>query len=214
MLKKYLNQLFDRVRKSAAPYVVRVRAWADPLNAQAKARYERLEPRERLLVQIAAGFISVLILYNLLYLPIIGIRGAITDRVESRRRDLHEVHQLAAAYKQLKIDLAAAERRTVPRNKNFSLFSAVESTLTKNLERDRIASITPGSEKKIGGGLTQLSVELKLNNLTLKQLVDLLYDIKTLSTPIGISTVRIARRSQDTHSYDVDMTCVALTRGG
>jgi len=214
MLKNYLNQPLDRIRKAAAPHVARVRSWADPLYAQGRARYERLEPRERVLVQIAACFAGLLVLYNFLYFPVINLRESLNETVESRRQDLREAHRLTATYRQLKIDLAAAERRTVPRDRNFSLFSVVESTLTKNLERDRIASITPGAEKKIAGGLTQLSVELKLTNLSLKQLADVLYDIKTLSTPIGISTVHIARRSQDSHSYDVDMTCFALTRSG
>ncbi|MGH7865773.1 MAG: type II secretion system protein GspM [Candidatus Binataceae bacterium] len=214
MLKNYLNQLLDLIRKTASPRMTHARSWVDPFYAQAKARYERMEPRERILVQIAAGFVGILILYNFLVVPVLSIRAAIDARVESRRHDLREVHRLTATYKQLKIDLAAAERRTVPRNNSFSLFSVVESTLTKDLERERVASITPGPEKKIAGGLTQLSVELKLTNVTLKQLVDLLYDIKTLSTPVGISAVHVARGSQETHSFDVDITCIALKRSG
>jgi len=214
MLQQYLRELLERIRRSAAPYVARVRARLEPLLAQARGRYERLEPREQLLVQIAAGFVGLIVLYNLFYLPVMSLRSGIDERVESRRRDLVEVGRLTATYQQLKDDLAAAQRRTVPRTKDFSLFSVVESTLTKNLERDRIASIAPGADKKIAGGLTQMSVELKLTNVSLKQLVEVLHGIKTLSTPIAVSTMHIARRSQDSHSFDVEMTCIALARSG
>jgi hypothetical protein len=55
-------------------------------------------------------------------------------------------------------------------------------------------------------------VQLKLANLNLAQLVDALYGINSLSVPIGVSTIRIQRRTPDTHSYDVDLTCVALAK--
>jgi hypothetical protein len=53
---------------------------------------------------------------------------------------------------------------------------------------------------------------LKLANVNLAQLVDALYGINTLPMPIGVSTIHIQRRTPDTHSYDVDLTCVALTK--
>ena len=55
-------------------------------------------------------------------------------------------------------------------------------------------------------------MQLKLDNVDLAQLVDALYGINTLPMPIGVPNIRIQRRTQDPHSYDVDMTCVALAK--
>jgi len=82
--------------------------------------------------------------------------------------------------------------------------------MTKSVGRDKIGSITPGSDRKLADGFTEYSVQLKLANVNLAQLVDALYGINSLTMPIGVSTIRIQRRTQDTHSYDVDLTCVAL----
>ena len=37
---------------------------------------------------------------------------------------------------------------------------------------------------------------------------------RTLPMPVGIANLRIQRRMQNTHSFDVDLTCVALGRSG
>jgi type II secretory pathway component PulM len=204
----------SRARSAAAPYVARARARLEPLYAQARARYERLEPRERLLVNAAGALLAVFVVFNYILVPISNVPEAIATRAAERRRDLQQVRRLAAIHEQLKSDLAAAQTRTVPRSRDFSLFGVVESALRNNLERDRIASIAPGPERKLGDGLRQLSVELKLSDVDLKQLVDVLFAIRTLPTPVAVSKVHIARRGQNTHSYDVDLTCIALARDG
>ena len=76
-----------------------------------------------------------------------------------------------------------------------------------------IGSITP-AEKTLPGGMTQYSVELKLNALSLPQVVDTLYGLSALNVPVTVSTLHVTRRSQDQHTFDVEMTCVALGRNG
>jgi len=194
------------------PYLKQAATRVDPLIAQARGRYQKLEPRERILVQIAAGLVGVFLIYNLIYLPIVDLSSGLQARIVQRQQDLAEVRRLAATYAQLKADLAAAERRTVPLGKDFSLFSIVEASMTKSVGRAKIGSIAPGSDRKLTDGFTEYSVQLKLENVSLAQLVDALYGINSLSMPIGVSDIRIQRRTQDTHSYDVDLTCVALAK--
>ena len=194
------------------PYLKQAATRVDPLIAQARGRYQKLESRERILVQIAAGLVGVFLIYNLIYVPIVDLSSGLQDKIVQRQQDLAEVHRLAATYAQLKADLASAERHTVPLGKDFSLFSVVEASMTKSVGRQKIGSITPGSDRKLADGFTEYSVQLKLDNVNLAQLVDALYGINSLSMTIGVSNIRIQRRTQDTHSYDVDLTCVALAK--
>ncbi len=214
MLRQWLEMLGARLKDFAAPYVARLSARFDPLYAQWRDRFLKLERRERILVQAAAALVAILVAYNLIYRPIAAIPSLMRDRVEKRERDLAEIRRMATAYGQLKSDLAQAERSAVPAGRNFSLFSEIESSLTKSLGRDKIASIAPSADRKLNGGLTQFSVELKLNNLSLGQVVDTLYQIRSLSVPVSVASMRIQRRAQDTRAYDVDMTCVALGKNG
>ncbi len=212
MLREWIDNLRARAMDLIRPYLKQAATRVDPLIAQARGRYQKLEPRERMLVQIAGGLVGVFLIYNLIYMPIVDLGSGLQDKIVQRQHDLAEVRGLAATYAQLKANLASAERRTVPLGKDFSLFSVVEASLTKSVGRQKIGSITPGSDRKLADGFTEYSVQLKLDNVNLAQLVDALYGINSLSMPIGVSNIRIQRRTQDTHSYDVDLTCVALAK--
>lgn len=212
MLGEWIENLRARAMDLLRPYLKQAATRVDPLIAQARGRYQKLESRERILVQIAAGLVGVFLIYNLIYMPIVDLSSGLQDKIVQRQQDLAEIQRLAATYAQLKANLAAAERHTVPLGKDFSLFSVVEASMTKSVGRAKIGSITPGSDRKLTDGFTEYSVQLKLDSVNLAQLVDALYGISSLSMPIGVSNIRIQRRTQDTHSYDVDLTCVALAK--
>ncbi len=212
MLREWIDNLRARAMDLLRPYLKQAATRVDPLIAQARGRYQKLESRERILVQIAAGLVGVFLIYNLIYVPIVDLSSGLQDKIVQRQQDLAEVRRLAATYAQLKANLASAERHTVPLGKDFSLFSVVEASMTKSVGRQKIGSITPGSDRKLADGFTEFSVQLKLDDVNLAQLVDALYGINSLSMTIGVSNIRIQRRTQDTHSYDVDLTCVALAK--
>jgi type II secretory pathway component PulM len=192
------------------PHVARLRETVDPYLKQARAYYARLEPREKRLVQIAGGLFAIFLAYNFIYLPIIDLQQGLSDSVVQRQHQLADVRAMTQTYLRLKTDLAQAHKHTVPGGKDFSLFSVVEKSLSDSVGREKVGSITPGVDRKVADGLVAYSVDLQLTNLSLPQLVDALYSLQTLSVPIRVSTIHIKRRFQDSHSYDVDMTCVAL----
>jgi len=210
MLREYIDKLSAWLRSALGPRIDELRGRADPLIAQARGRYQKLETRERILVQIGAALIAIFLLYNLIYAPIVNLSSGLDERIAMREHDLTNVRHLAANYAAVKADLEGAEHGTVPQGKDFSLFSVVEASFTKSVGRDKIASITPSEDKKLSDGLVQYSVQLKLENVSLAQIVDALYSVRTLPVPVGVENLRIQRRTQNTHAYDVDITCVAL----
>jgi len=184
-----------------------------PVLNDLRARYQKLEPREKILVQIAGSLLTVFLFYNLVYQPIVSMREGLETRIAARQRELVEVRRLSEVYAQLKLDLAAAEKRTVSPGKDFSLFSVVEGTLSKNVGRDKIGSITP-ADKRISNELMEYAVNVKLNDVSLAQLVDTLYEVKSLSVPVVVSNLNVKKRIQNPHSFDVDLTCSALGKNG
>jgi type II secretory pathway component PulM len=211
MLREWIDNFRARMMDLLRPRLKQLATLIDPYVAQGRSRYQKLEQRERILVQIAGGLLAIFLIYNLIYTPIVDLSSGLQDKIAQRQQDLAEVRRLAGTYAQLKANLAKAQQRTVP-GKDFSLFSVIEASMTKSVGRDKISSIAPGSDRKLSDGFTEFSVQLKLANVNLAQLVDALYGINSLSVPIGVSNIRIQRRTQDTHSYDVDLTCVALAK--
>lgn len=211
-LREYLAGLRRRLWVFLEPQTRRLRAEIDPYVARARARYDKLEKRERLLLQIAAGLLALFVVYNLIYSPIADYVDGLDERIAAREHDLASVPRLVATYAAVKADLNAVQHNTVPGGKDFSLFSVVEASFSKSLGHEKIASITPQADRRLPDGLVQYSVQLKLNDVSLAQIVDALYAIRALPMPVGIANLRIQRRAQNTHSFDVDLSCVALGR--
>lgn len=220
MRKLNLEQITDRARELFARSLARLATLLRPLAAplrpaydSVEARYRKLESRERLLVRIAAVLFGVLFLYEFVYTPLQSFNDDLDTQIANSRRGMFEAERLTRQYEVFQSQLAQTRNQTVSPSGSFSLFSVVEQALSRNPGRDKIGSMTP-SDSKLTGGMTQYSVDLKLNALSLGEIVDTLYGLRNLPVPVTVSNLRITRRSQNSHTFDVDMTCVALGRAG
>jgi hypothetical protein len=207
------SAIAERFSEAWKAATARVREATAPTVAAARGRYQKLEARERLLVQTAGALVAIFLAFNLIYLPIQDAIGGLADRIQARQQDAVEVAHMMRTYQRLRVDLATMRSRTVAASGDFSLFSVVEQALTRAPGKDKIGSITP-AEKTIPGGLKQYTIEIRLNGLSLPLVVDTLYGLSALSVPVTVSTLHVTRRSQDQHTFDVEMTCVALGRNG
>ncbi len=207
-----LRKLLAQLGKRFAPYREQIADAIHPAVSQAQARYQKLEPRERTLVKFAGAVVGLFIAYTFIYSPISNWRDSLDTTLDARRHDIGEVQHLVESYIQRKKELQEAERNTVPIGKEFSLFSIIEKSLTTTVGHDKIASINPDADRKLSDGFVQYSVDLKLQNVSLAQIVDALYGVKTLTAPVAVSNMHITRRLQDPHTYDVEMTCIALAK--
>src|SRR5579863_4190516 len=161
--------VFGRVEAALAPYIELGRQKLAPHWARGKSWYDKREPREKVLLQILGGFLGLVLLYNLIYLPVTNLRADLANRVASRKQMLIDVRGMMRTYDRLQADLEQTQKRTVP-GRDFSLFSVLEQTLTKSVGRDKIGSITP-SDHSVPGGLTQYTVDVKLSEISLAQVV-------------------------------------------
>jgi type II secretory pathway component PulM len=209
LLMAPLRALFERVRPVFEPILKRVGETLGPSWNSARAWYNARESREKRLLQILGAVVAVLLAYNVVYLSAVDLSEGLHDRVASRRMELLDVRSMMGTWTQLGAQMAAAEKRTIPKSGDFSLFSVVEQSLTKSIGHEKIASITP-ADKPVPGGYHQYTIDLKLSGLSLAQIVDALYGVQTVSVPITVSNLHIRQRTPDTRSYDVDMTCAAL----
>lgn len=204
--------VFIRLRSTVQPYAEQAAQRLAPYWQRAQGWYEKRAPREKVLLQVVGALLALLLIYNLLYLPLVNLRTDLADKVDSRKRALVEVRAMMRTYDRLRAELAQTEKRTVP-GRDFSLFSVVEQTLTKSVGRDKIGSITP-ADHSVPGGLTQYTVSVQLSGISLAQVVDALYGVQTLSLPVSISSLQIREHAQNSRSYDIEMTCMALGKQG
>jgi len=200
-------------RSVCEPSIARARRVFKPYWQQAAEWYEKREPREKLLLRLLGGVVSGLVIYNLVYLPVREWRDDLAERVASRSRQVFRIRGLMRNYERLRLELASTQKRTIPGGKDPALFSVLEMTLTNSVGRAKIGSITP-SEHQVPGAFEQYTVAVKLNEIALSQLVDILYNLQSLNVPVTISSLQIHQHARDSHSYDVDLACMALGKTG
>src|SRR6185369_15401487 len=92
----------------------------------------------------------------------------------------------------------------------FSLFPHIESTVSQVLGgREKIASMNP-QNKELSGAYREESVELKLNAVSLQQLVDLMYSIEKGAQPLRMTRLQVKKRPREPQSFDVIATVAML----
>jgi hypothetical protein len=195
-----------------AGYIEQLRTWIGPRYKELRTRYYKLENRERRLLQLAGAMLAVFLGYNFIYLPITAYQDALEDEIVTRQRDLAEVRQMTVTYRHVKKELADLEKNTAPSGRDFSLSSILSNALNGAVGADKIGGISSAPPKSISEQFTQYSADLKLSNINLAQLVDVLYQIKEIKVPVVVSNLSIKKNSQDPHGYDVEMTCSVLSK--
>jgi type II secretory pathway component PulM len=205
------DKLLDVWRDSgAANYARRVDDLVSPYYRQLRARYYKLEKRERMLVRIAAAVIGAFIVYNLIYLPIVSYQAGLADEISARQRDLTDVRRMAVTWRQVRKELSGLEKNTALTATDFSLPATLSNALNGVVGNDKIGGINPLPNKPVSDQFTQYGADLKLSGVSLQELVDVLYKIKSIKEPVVVSNVTIRKHPADAHSYDVEMTCSVL----
>jgi general secretion pathway protein M len=166
----------------------------------------RINPREKRTL-IAGGCVGLALgVYLLVISPYMKAMELLDRRIARKAEELNEVLVLQNEYFRLKEKTRMLENmvRSTP---GFSLLSFLENLAGKNQIKKQIAYmkplITPGSEK-----YRESSVEMKLDKITLGQLVDYLYEIEQSRQPIRIKRLNIAKTKGEAY---LDVTLQAST---
>ena len=186
--------------------------WLSMLNLS--AYLQRLSPRERMLVKGAGAAVVVIGLYTLVYDPLIELRARIGNRIVQKQQELVEIQGMRDEYFDLLQQFDLNQAVLARPDASFSLFSHVESTVAQVVSREHIASMNPGS-KTLGNAYREESVEVKLNGVSLQQLVDMTYRIEKGTHQLRVSRIQVKKKAKDPQSFDVTATVsMILSREG
>jgi general secretion pathway protein M len=152
----------------------------------------RVNPREKRTL-IAGGLaVAALLVYLVLISPYLAAMEKLDRRITKKTEELEEVLALQKEYFRLREKTTLLEGM-VRSTSGFSLLSFLETLAAKNGIKKQIAYMkpltTPANER-----YRESSVEMKLEGLTLKQLVDYLYQIERSPQPIRIKRLNIAKK--------------------
>jgi len=175
--------------------------------------YQRLSPRERLLLVLAVGSVAIISLYSFVLDPLVSGREMLHKRIAAREKDLAEIQVQRGRYLDMLRQLEASQAVLVKTEPGFSLFAYLQNAVAQVVSREHIASMNP-TDKNLSDEYQQQSVEIKLTGVSLDQLVSVMYRIEKGDVALHISRLQVKKRYNDPHSFDITATVSLLKPRG
>ncbi len=179
---------------------------------RAAALFERLSPRERVLLGVGAAA-GLVVLVWLGAGALAERRTTLQAQIAASERDLAEIGRLRDRYLQLRAERDVVRRKLDRGGNEFSLFSHLEGVTRDTLSRDRVAAMNP-STRTVAEDLQEEDVEMRLAGVSLRELVGLLYRVEKTDLPLLVSRIQMKKRFDQPFVYDATLVVGRLRPTG
>ena len=161
----------------------------------------KLAKREKYAIAFAALFVVVFSLVQFVIFPIFKERERIQRGVQAKETGLKEIEKMRAEYQDLKKNSQEIKQTLSKRERGFTLFSFLEKAASETAVKDHIKYMKPSSSQ--GKGLyKEIMVEMKLEAITLNQLVSYLYGIESPEDLISIKRISVKENQREAGLLD------------
>lgn len=150
----------------------------------------KLGKREKLSVSLGVGFITLFVIVQFIIFPLLDKRDAMKRGIEAKWSGLKEIRMLKAEYEAYQKGAEGMKSHLERREKGFALFSFLEQAAGRAGVKDHIKYMKP-SDSSGDGRLKESTVEMKLDKINLKQLVEYLYLIESPEKVVSIKRISI-----------------------
>ncbi|MDF1535518.1 MAG: type II secretion system protein GspM [bacterium] len=169
----------------------------------------RLSPRERWLVAGAAAFVGLAILYGFIIQPLVDSQRRYESMALRKQDEMARFRLITVQYRELESALQLLEKRALAGGSDGSLLALMESEAKKLGLADKIASMKPFTSE-LESGVVQSSVEMRVEKIDLKGLVDLLEALENRKQSAVTSRLRIKTRFDDPTLLDATVMVSTL----
>ena len=150
----------------------------------------QLAKREKYTVTIGICLLALFFLSQLLLFPFFEKKERLQKGIVSKQAELRELAVLASEYKSLRENSQEILQVLSRRKQGFTLFSFLDDAAGKAKVKEYIKYMRPSTSKETGK-YQESMVELKMESLTLEQLVGYLHLIEVPDDLIVIKRISI-----------------------
>lgn len=169
----------------------------------------KITDRDKKVLAAGGVFVLLFLILQFALFPLLEKRERLQQSIANREKDLTEMQELQAQYQQLDSKADVLLDQLVGRQKNFSLFSYMEQMAAKSEVKKNIAYMKP-SETADEGPFIEILVEMKLQAISLEQLVNYLELIESPENVIALKRISIQENKKEAATLDVIMQVVTL----
>ena len=156
-----------------------------------------LQRRDRMALSILGVAIGLFLIVQLIIFPILDRRDRLQRQIVTKTEALHEIGLLASRYQSLTRNEQNNEARLKRRPKGFRLFSFLDGLAGQSSIKPNIIYMKPSTANIKNSPYTLSTVEMKINGLTMEQLISFLYGVETSPNMIWVKRISIARGEKE-----------------
>lgn len=135
----------------------------------------KLEPRDKKALLIGGPIAAAIVLYVFVLSPFLDDLSRKRDLIPKKERDLAEIKQLRDEYVEIQKQLQAAQEAA---SKRGPLLTEIENLTKRANLNTKIVSLKPQAGAQ-GDGFKESIVEVRLDNITLYDVVNYVYLLET-----------------------------------
>jgi general secretion pathway protein M len=170
----------------------------------------QLAKREKYFIALAGTIIVLALVIELVIAPFFEKKERLQLNLAVKQNNLQEMVALHQEYQALQQDTNTLARRLASRPKNFTLFSYLEKAAGDAGIKDNIKYMKPSASTGKGSFKESL-VEMKLERITLGQMVGYLKRIESPEKLVSIKRISIQSNTKETSYLDAILQVLTFT---
>jgi type II secretory pathway component PulM len=171
-----------------------------------------LTPREQKVLLLAGCALVAILVYLAVDSALQRYRDLDRD-IALQTEELTKVSRLREQYVQTHAQLETIQAKLAGQKNTFSLLSFIEDLAKKENIREKIGSVKPKT-LPLNDQYDENMLELQVDDITLVQLVDFIYQIEHSGPVLKVKRLRIKSRYNDRNLLNVTMQVTTFTQKG
>jgi general secretion pathway protein M len=152
-----------------------------------------LHRRERMAIYAAGVALIIFLIVQFIIFPLVDQRRALQAQIKSKQIALQEINALRAEYETLTRINRTADENLKKRAKNFTLFSFLDNLAGTSKIKQNIVYMKPSTSNLKNSPYTLSIVEIKMQSITMEQMVTFLYGVEMSDQQIWIKRMSLTR---------------------
>lgn len=156
----------------------------------------KLNKREKISVAAAAAAIVFLLVVQLLILPLFDKNAQLSRMIAIRQQESEQIRLLQGEYRQTVLKAEQAQHYLKTRQRGFTLFSFLDTLAGETGVKSHIAYMKPTTTTQKDSPYRLSMVEIKLQEISMAQLLAYLHGIETSRDMISIKRFSLTKGEQ------------------
>ncbi len=176
-----------------------------PLIDRSLRYYQGLNLREQRLILAAAVFLGAVFIWSVILDPLMQRNDVLNRQIQTKRNELAQMVRLRSSVVQDRDGIERIKGIIEQRGTGFSVFAHLEHLATKAEMKERIIHIKPQRETKVGE-FRESVVEIKLERITMDELIRFLYQIETSQDLLYIKNLKMKSAAYGAAAVGLEVT--------